>query len=278
MPLSIPCPDCTNEIPQPAERCPHCGRPGYFWNVISANDVDERAALERRYQAAKADAVSRGADGCLQDFENAVAGSKTVIVRPYHDVLRLATSTRQVYGTYYQQIEADVRLPDGDKWDTLREIADTVLFPKYKKDIRFGALSLDGIGVLNYGTCSITLRDEMISHRASVFEENSAVFVERRGTKIPRGYRATWNDRTKLCVAKLSGNIDSTTGSDKYFRILLRQGTGSEDNEFVEVHIWGPMTVLTMEQVIVTPPKRNQRATIVKAIKFKLAKHGVRAS
>jgi hypothetical protein len=118
----------------------------------------------------------------------------------------------------------------------------------------------------------------MISHRASVFEENSARFVERHGTRIPKGYRATWDDRTKLGVAKLSWKIDSATGSDKYSGILLKQGATSEDDEFVEVHIWGPMTVLTMEQVIVTAPKRNQRATILKAIQFKLAKHGVRAS
>lgn len=278
MPLSITCPDCTNEIPQPAERCPHCGRPGYFWNVISADDVDERAALDRRYQATKADSVSRNADGCLQDFENAIAASKAVIVRPEHDVLRLATSTRQLYSTYYQQIEAELRLPDGERWDALREIADTVLFPQYKKDIRFGAMSLDGIGVLNYGTCSITLRDEMISHRASVFEENSARFVEREGTKIPKGYRAAWNDRARLCVAKLSGEIDSTTGSDKYSGLLLRQGTTSDDDEFVEVHIWGPMTVLTMEKVVITAPGSHQQTTIRQAIEFKLAKHNVQVS
>lgn len=278
MPLSISCPECTNEIPQPAERCPHCGRPGYFWNVISADDADERAALERRYQAAKADAVSRRADGCLEDFENATDGSKAVIVRPEHDILRLATSTRQLYGTYYQQIEAELRLPDGEKWDTFRGIADTVLFPHYKKDIRFAALSLDGIGVLNYGTCSVTLRDEMICHRASVFEENSALFVERRGTKIAKGYRAAWDDRAKLCVSKLAGQIDSGTGSDKYSGLLLRQGTTSDNDEFVEVHIWGPMTVLTMEKVIITAQGSHQQTTIRQAIEFKLAKHNVQVS
>jgi hypothetical protein len=278
MPLSVPCSECKNVVPQPAERCPHCGRPGYFWNVISAEDVGECAALERRYQAAKADAESRGASACLQDFENALVGSKAVIARSEHDVLRLATSTRQLYGTYYQQIEAGVRLPDEDKWDELREIADTVLFPKYKKDIRFGALSLDGLGVVSYGACSITLRNEMISHRTSVFEENSALFVERLGTKVPKGHRADWNDRAKLCVAKLSGKIDSATGSDKYSGILLRQGTPSDEAEFIEVHIWGPMTVLTMESVTVSAPQQRQRATILKAIKIKLAQHGVRAS
>lgn len=284
MPLSIPCPECKNEIPQPAERCPHCGKPGVFWNVIAAEDPAERAALERRYKAAKADAMSRNADRNLQDFENAVAGSKAVIARSESEVLRLASSSRQLYATYYELTEAGVSLPAGDGWDILRELADTVLFSKSKKHIRFGALSLDGVGLPNYGPCSLVLREEMISHRSSVFEENSAVFMERRKIKIsrepkvPKGYKATWAQRGKLCVAKLAAKIDSNSRSDKYSGLLLRQGATSEDDEFVEVHIYGPMTVLTMEQVIVTAPSRTQRATILKAIEFKLAKHGVRAS
>ncbi len=284
MPLSIPCPECKNEIPQPAERCPHCGRPGFFWNVIAAGEAAERVALDRRYQAAKADAVSRNAARNLQDFEDAVAGSKAVIARSEIEVNRLASSSRQLYATYYELTEAGISLPAGDEWNILRELADTVLFWKSKKHIRFGALSLDGVGLPNYGQCSLVLREEMISHRSSVFEENSAVFMERhkikisRELKVPKGYKAAWVDRGKLCVAKLAGKIDSHTGPDKYSALLLRQCATSKDDEFVEVHIFGAMTVLTMEQVIVTAPKRNQKATILKAIKFKLAKHGVRAS
>ena len=67
---SIICPDCKNNIPQPASCCPHCGRPGIFWNVIRANSDDERAALQSRYDAAKADARSRGADLTVNDFES----------------------------------------------------------------------------------------------------------------------------------------------------------------------------------------------------------------
>jgi hypothetical protein len=282
--ITLPCPDCGNEIQQPAERCPHCGRPGYFWNVLAAEESAERAALERRYKAAKREAASRGADGPLQDFENAIASSKAVIARSEGEVLRLATSTRQLYSTYYQLIEAGLRLPEGDQWDVLRELADTLLFPGYKKEMRFAALSLDGVGLSNYGSCSIVLRDNMISHRASVFEENSAVFMERRKIKfsrkpnLPKGFRATWDNRAQLCVAKLSRQIDSTTGSDKYSGLLIKQGATSEDDEFVEVHIWGPMTVLTMEQVIVTTPKASKRATITRAIKATLAKHKVQVN
>ena len=278
------CSFCGNEVPPPSQHCPHCGRPGRFWNVLNANESSEVAALNRRYQAAKKDALSRKADVALQLFENALVGSKAVISRFQSDVLRLASSTRQLYGTYYQLIEAGLRLPDGDEWDVLRELADTVLFPKYKEEIRFGALSLDGRGLPNYGECSIVLREKMIADRTSVFEENSALFVERHNIKIsrkpnlPKGYRATWPERGKLGVAKLYGRIDSTTTPDKYSRILLRAGATSERDDFIEVHIFGPMTVLTMEQVIVIAPQASKRTTIVRAIKSKLAKHNVQVN
>lgn len=284
MPDSIPCADCKNEIPQPATSCPHCGRPGIFWNVIQANDDGERAALQSRYSAVKADALARGADGVVQDFENAIASSMGVIARSDIDVHRLANSSRQLYGTYYQQLDAGLRLPDGDEWDVVREITDSLLFPKYKEQIRFAALSLDGIGLSNYGSCSVTLRDDLIAHRASVLEENSVLFLERHGVKvsrkpdIPRGFRAIWTERVKLCVAKLAARIDSATAPNQYSSLLLKQGTSPEDDEFVEVHIFGPITVLTMAKVAVTIPPPGPRRTIVKALKSKLAKHGVAIS
>jgi hypothetical protein len=281
MALSESCSFCGNDVPSPSQHCPHCGQPGKFWNVIAANQPEEREALDRRYRASYRDANSRMAELVLQDFENAGANSKVVVARSEFDVFRLATSTRQLHANYYQLIESGLRLPDGDEWDALREPADSVLFPHYKDQVTFGALSLDGDGLPHYGSCSITLRDSMIAHRASVFEENSTLFVKRRGVAKARkakGYRATWTDRKKLCVAKLHGKIDSTTRADKYSEILLRQGIKPEDDEFVEVHIWGPFSVRTMERVIVMAPNPSKRATITRAIKSILSKNNVQVN
>ena len=124
----------------------------------------------------------------------------------------------------------------------------------------------------------------MIAHRASVFDENSVLFMERHGVKasrkpgIPKGFRATWNERDKLCIAKLAERIDSSTTPNQYSGLLLKQGVSPENDEFVEVHIFGPITVLTMAEVTVTVPQARPRATIVRAIKSKLAKHGVSVS
>lgn len=280
MPISIPCPDCKNDIPQPAERCPHCGRPGIFWNVIAASDAAEQAALNSRYTTATADAVSRGVGDLLQDFENVLQKSFVVIARSETEVLRLAASTRQLYATYYQQVDSGLKLPDGDEWAVVREIADTLLFPQYKRDIRFGALSLDGVGLSNYGTCSITLREGMISHRTTAFEENSVLFTQKHdlGTsspELPKGFRSTWLERVKLCIAKLAHGIDSTIEPAQYSALLLKQGKTSADDDFVEVHVWGPLSILSMSEIKVTVPRQRQRMTIIKALRAKVTKHGV---
>src|SRR2546421_4922448 len=54
------------------------------------------------------------------------------------------------------------------------------------------------------------------------------------------------------------------------FRSLLDPGASSEDDDFIEVHIFGPMTVLTMEQVVVIAPQPSKRDTIRRAIRSKL--------
>src|SRR6266566_639360 len=123
------CSFCGNEVPPPSQHCPHCGQPGRFWNVLEADKPEERAALDRRYQTAQENATARRAGAVLLDFEKALSGSKAVIARNHSDVLRLASNPRQLYGTYYQLREADLRLPDGNEWEVVRELADTVLFP-----------------------------------------------------------------------------------------------------------------------------------------------------
>lgn len=276
------CAACSHDIPLNLNQCPHCAQPGLFPNVRAAAQPEERAALEQRYQQAIAEAAARGEAAAVQEFQDALGDSRAVIARPLGEVERLAVSDRQGYASYYQLVDAEVRLPDGDEWEILRRLADEAFFPGYREHIRFAALTLDGIGLSNYGDCSIVLRTAMIAHRASAFEENTAVFVKRHEVKIKdaaqraRGRRATWDDRGKLCVAKLSASIRPGSPRDSYPGILLRQGATSASDDFVEVHIYGPMTSRTIEQVIMTGPKRKRptRARLAK-LKEQLGKVGV---
>jgi hypothetical protein len=254
MPPKQPCRDCGVEFQINFERCPHCARPGLFPNVRFAEL--ERVELNARYEDARREAEGRGARAAFKAFEERVgADSKAVLARSANELQRLATSDNEVYATFYELLGAHVRLWETGKWSVLRSAADAAFFPGFHTQIRFAALSLDSAGLSNYGDCSITLRAEMIAHRASVFEENTVTFLERRNLPFPRladlpaGFRATWDERARLCAAKLAKLIEAGATSEAHGSLLLKQGQTSASDEFVEVHIWGPMTARTFERV-----------------------------
>jgi hypothetical protein len=250
--------------------------------VRAAEQEDERAALERRYEAAHVTAGTQGAGLVLQAFETAVEQSTAVVCRYLSEVQRLASGDDQIYAPYYALIRAGVRLPKGEKWDVLRAVTDESLFAGYKEQIRFAALTVDGVGLTNYGDCSLIARTDMIAHRSSVFEENTVLWAIRHKVKIaeainlPRGYRAPWNGRAKLSVAKLAGEFRSDTPRNAFPNLLLKPGEKSEDDQFIEVHIWGPMTARTFERVLLRRQTTRQAGrVIIKALREKLSQAGV---
>lgn len=254
------CHDCGFEIPPEKNHCPHCGRPGLFPNVRAAQSAAEATALDERYQRALQDAAARGAGGAVADFEAAVGKAKAVMSRPFRELDRLASSDKELFSTFYKLLDAEVRLPHGNQWDGLRRLADEALFPGYKEEIRFAALTLDGAGLPSYGECSFLLRDDMIAHRASVFEENSTLFAKRHSYELPPGYRASWSERAKLGTAKLAHELEAATTPDRFPAILLRAGATGEDDHFIEAHIWGPLSARSLERVFWKPSGKYKKA------------------
>jgi hypothetical protein len=232
--------------------------------VRAAGHSDEVTALGRRCDDARHGADVRGCAAIADAFLLAAAGSRAVIARPLGEVERLARNDHEVFSTYYKQVEAEMRLPD--EWDPIRRIAEEALFPGYKEDIRFAALTLDDRGLASYGGCFFTLRASLIAHRTSVFEENNVLFMKERDLKLsemldlPRGYRATWYDRGKLCLAKLGDALQPSTTSADFPGLLLRQGATTADDDFVEVHVWGPITIRTIEKIVLVSPEKGRAA------------------
>jgi len=270
-----PCEFCGYEVPLSWNYCPHCARPGRFPNVRATQVDDEREALDQRYQAALNEATRRGCRGVLDSFETAAAGSKAVINRRLEEIERLSSSDQELYSTYYKLLDAQARLPHGNQWDRLRGLADEALFNGYRGEIRFAALSLDGTGLPAYGECTFVLRDDMISHRASVFEENSALFMERHNYKAPPGHRAPWAERSRLSVAKIAGDLAPTTSPTDFPGLLLLPGGKPEEDRFVEVHIWGPISRRGCERVVLATGARPPQKSRLKALKKRLGDVGV---
>jgi hypothetical protein len=137
-----------------------------------------------------------------------------------------------------------------------------------KKEIHFAALSPDEEGLSNYGECSLTLRVSLIAHRTSVFEENMLVFFKTkcdnywRTERLPVGYRSDWPNRAKLAVAKLAPRIGATTPEDDFAGLLLSRGTTVADDQFIELHVFGMMTIRTLEKVVLNKSPRCGRAVL----------------
>lgn len=278
------CPYCNNHFPMLEDTCPHCagGPTRRFPNVELAKTPEEVAALEDRYNGAIVDARQRQCESEVKEFEHQARFSRAVINRDLHDLEWLNKSDLNLYATYYQKIDAGIQIPSGEKWDVLRGVADEALYGHQKKHIRCGALSLDGLGLSNYGRFSLVLRDEMIAYRANVFEMNSTLFLTHqamgKADQLPRGHRAPWAERGKLCVAKVATEIMPDVKSSSYPALLLRQGADTGKDEFIEVHVWGPITIRTLERVIVGKCEREMRhgeRPMIRKLRWDLERFGV---
>lgn len=276
--MQVTCAFCGHEFPAHLDRCHHCARPGLFPNVRAAEEPGEQAELQARYQVAIDDADSRAALNEIRAFEAAVAVSEAVATRDVSDVLALATRDTAIYQTYYELLEGGARVAEGSEWDTRRALADDVIFPNYKNHVRFAALSLDGLGLPHYGNCHLVYREEMIEYRATAFWENAGVWAQRDEVRAdplhpPKGYRSTWQQRATLAVAKLAHIISPGMTPDTFPGILMQPGATGDDDQFVEVHIWGSVTRRAFKRVSVRT--QDPHGTLERLLEERLTAAGV---
>jgi hypothetical protein len=241
------------------DRCPRCRLDVGPPNVREVQRAEELSALEARFRSAKVEARDRNADGRLDAFETAIRTQSRAVINMWPSLLaEFLYSGRALYSNYTLQIAGQMRKPASIEFDRGRRGVEGILFGNYASDIRYAALSLDGRGLVSYGTCAVTIADVTTSATATVLEENSYTFVRRHkllpGDDTPLGYRAAWADRHKLAVAKLAPHIDSEMPEEAFPSTLLR-GDGERDHdEFLEVHIYGHFDDQAIERVVSPVP------------------------
>jgi len=72
---------------------------------------EEVEALAERYQVAVETAEERGCADQARRFEELAAKSRAVVNRSALEACRLASSDRELQSTFYELLEAEVRLP-----------------------------------------------------------------------------------------------------------------------------------------------------------------------
>ena len=269
--MNCPNGECSAEVPAHKRNCVVCGTDAGCPNVRVASEFIEVRALALRFEQARTNAKSVGSEQVFSEFCNAVRSSKAVVSLPLSRINELVSSDNSLYGTFYQGVDADSRLPESNEWDSIRQSVDALVFPHYFKEIRFGALTLDGLGVAKYGDLSIVLRDVAIRNRTSVFEENTIEFVRKhvpKGSAVPPGYRAVWDSRERLAAAKIAPRILSSTKKEEFPALLL------DGDDFIEVHIFGPIHRRAIEKLTGKRPRQRTDRVLLKSIKRKVEEVG----
>lgn len=253
-----------------------------FPNVQAANVAKEVQELENRFAKALADAKARGCDSELNAFVTACKGTKAVFNCSLEKLTRAVATGTDTFETYYDLERLRIRSENtGDvDWQRVRPQAEIELLgsERYIDQLFYSLLSIDGDGLASYGECSCVLKDSMISHRSSCFEENTGVFWEKTRRPFPPGKRSDWSSRHKLCAAKLACRVTSTTRPADFSRMLKNEGKTRLDDDFVEVQVFGPPTARTLETVAIAAKNIKGKKTYWNALRKKLADSGVATS
>lgn len=256
------CRNCGLDVAQHVDRCEHCGYDVGAPNVRAARDRAETEALEQRYRAAIEDAHRRNCDSVVKQFQDEVAKSRAVVCKTKDQLHGIAAPAQGswVIPTYHQQVRGGARAPDDPKWAWAR-CQEERWFPNYTAEMHYGALSLSDSGVSGWGEVALVLGDKLIEKRATVGETNAVYFAQNIpiDESLPPGRRAQWHDRDKLCVAKLSGKLVSDTPAGQFPEILLTNATSKDKADFVEVHVYGKLTLDSVSRVR-APRKYEQPA------------------
>lgn len=229
--------------------CPHCASPSLYPNVDQVGATEQRAALQLRYDEARKRSSVAGTLALVEELERRALESEACKTLPASELVALASSDTRVGATYYQQISGGCRIPDSDEWDKLRRIADAAVHRSYGTSIHFAALSTAHRWLSNYGDGAVFFKEGMISHRATVFEENTAIWASRctGGLEVPLGVQSLWEERHKLVVAKLA---DQVAGGVDLDALILSSGTTTGTDSFLEVHIFGTFTFKSTSSIV----------------------------
>ncbi|OGW46534.1 MAG: hypothetical protein A2Y66_09060 [Nitrospirae bacterium RBG_13_41_22] len=270
------CPNCHEEIPEHVHDCVVCGTDVGYPNVRAALHKEEVSALKLRVKETEEDASLRGFKSVLDKFRDSVAQSVVVISCSLGKINELLSGDNQLYTTFYKAIGGESRLPEDNEWDKIRMAVDSLIFPYYAEHIRFGSLSIDLTGISGYGVYCMVLKETAIKDRATVFEENSIMFIKKHrivpGDTLPQGYRATWMDRSSLAVAKLGKRLTPTTTETEFPKLLASSDT--TDPDFIEVHIYGPIHRRAIKYLSGPEPRQKADKVLIKSISRKLTEIG----
>jgi len=101
-------------------------------------------------------------------------------------------------------------------------------------------------------------------------DEKNATMAE--AENLERGHRAVWEDRQKLCVAKLAPRLHSGLTTVDFPSLVLQQGKTTRDDRFVELHVWGSLTIRSVHRVRIHRQRNRPLKAMIRDVQ-RLLKH-----
>lgn len=255
----IHCGKCKQENKVNSLTCKKCGD-SFFTNVNLANIPSETVALEGRYNKAKS---SSSAKAKLNKFESLIQNNSHAVINLHFKHLKVIVLDDDSYKNYHILVEENKR-EIADLIDDLnRSKVESFLFGNIlARKIVYAALSIDETGLKSYGDIEAIIDNEAIESRASLLEENSFTFVITDNRKItdvlPKGFKSNWTERHKLAVAKHYEDIKNDTDENQFSEILLNSNGIRESEKFIEIHIFGDITLDAFKKIKV--PKSSLKS------------------
>ena len=239
--MRLECENCKTATPLTGRVCLVCDLDIGFPNVRAAQTEEERAAMFKRFVSAWKDAKTAGLQARVRGLVQLAKVSQIIMNRRLGPLFHWLSGDDPYYRTFHHQV-AMGRQPKKDDWDPQRGTAESAVNPYCYQDISFAALSPDGRGLSYYGEYTVTLKNEIVAQRASLFEKNPFLFLHEHnivgGKAVPHGYRATWYERRNIAVAKLTKEVIAKPHlADE--EIFLGPDGKLPDCDFIEVHIHG---------------------------------------
>lgn len=272
------CEKCDTDIPYAVRNCVGCGQDVGCPNVRAADAKNEIEALQERVRYAQLAAKQRGCADELEAFGTASSDSSAVTALKISALDSLVSQNLGMV-SYYKMVRAGIRNPEDNEFDANRGRIDGTVNPHgVHEEIQYAVLSLDGLGVSWYGDYSVTLKENMVGDRASVFEENPFRFCDKHPIpptgSVPPGFRASWARRGELAMAKLHPRIQAGMTDADFPPILVEQGIKSADSDFIEVHIYGVLHARAIERVVAPKVVSRPDRAIWKRTKARLLELG----
>jgi len=248
-----------------SDRCLICDYNIGVPNQRELQATEEIAALQQRYQQALQQTPKNLSQ--LTELEQLIQKNSKAVINTAAEFLDdFLSSKTMLMSNYNLQTASETRSVADMKNDKQRRATEALLFGEYTPKIRYAALSLDHKGLVSYGSCSMTVSEVTARYKATVLEENSFDFVRQHrilpGDELPKGYRATWENRHLLAVAKLAPKL--TEKVKNWAELLLKSNGNRHQDEFMEVHIYGAFDKQAVTEIAVPkqPKTENERVAV----------------